>query len=418
MRPPIGFDRRGKMSGQNVGGVYRMNSGKWLAKVPVGVYPRGGTRYKTSTFGKKAEATKAHAEMLAVRQLRFGSLERIRFRNFADYYLKHATSRLSRSTVEQYEETLRTILVPRFGGQYLDEISPSEISVFLDELFVQRNYKMHTIKKIRAVLSAVFTVAEREAKVKFNPVRRSQSPRAREGEFPDRRIYSDFDARIILAESVGTILDLFVHIALYLGPRKGEILGLEWNDLDTVTRILKIRRSRVHVRTPMFKTGLTRSCETVPLKTRASKRDIEIPIEVLESFQRYLRKQSLSRLRAGSSWITSDSVFINEIGEPELPHTMSLRFKRLVKQLGIEYISPHGMRRTVITSMANLDGANLPAVSRLAGHSSIKTTTDIYVADIPDQVRKVTELRASLLRDPLPPTQDPKAKLRLIRGGG
>lgn len=160
-----------------------------------------------------------------------------------------------------------------------------------------------------------------------------------------------------------------VLLCLYAGLRLGELCALRWTDIDFDGRILTVNRTvqRLAVPGSAAKTILS---ETEP-KSESSRRTIPLTEELLEI---------LSRFRGELPY-----VFGGE--KPMDPRTMQYRFKKLLKDAGIDDRTFHTLRHTFATNCVE-NGMDVKALSELLGHSDVKITLNRYVHPTMDSKRK------------------------------
>lgn len=151
-----------------------------------------------------------------------------------------------------------------------------------------------------------------------------------------------------------------VLLCLYAGLRLGELCALQWADIDFNGKTLTVNRTvqRIAVSGHMTKTILL---ETDP-KSESSKRTIPLTVELLVL---------LSRLKRGQPYVFGDE-------KPLDPRTMQYRFKKILKEAGINGGTFHTLRHTFATNCVE-NGMDVKALSELLGHSDVKTTLNRYV---------------------------------------
>jgi integrase len=135
---------------------------------------------------------------------------------------------------------------------------------------------------------------------------------------------------------------LFI-LALTTGMRRGELLGLKWQDIDFAKSILQVRRALTRI-----PTGLGYK-ETEP-KTKMSRRSIVIISFALEALKKHKGKQLEMRLKAGEAWQDHDYVFCASIGTHLSPsHGVLVQLKNVLKKAGLPNIRFHDLRHSTAT---------------------------------------------------------------------
>ena len=100
----------------------------------------------------------------------------------------------------------------------------------------------------------------------------------------------------------------FFVLAIYGGFRRGEILGLEWPDLDFENCVVSIRRTSQYLK--------ERGVFTDTTKTAKSRRTLKLPVEVFDVLKQHRADQALTRLQLGDQWHDSQRLFVNAFGQP------------------------------------------------------------------------------------------------------
>jgi integrase len=166
--------------------------------------------------------------------------------------------------------------------------------------------------------------------------------------------------------------DLVVRAAWWLllarGPRRGEVCGLRWEDLDLEAGRLRIVHTRVMV-----------DNKAVPSdpKTSAGRRSISLDPQLVAEFRSHRKRQLEERLRAGGAWTDSGFVFTDPLGHPIHPDTFSGRFDALIAKAGVRRVRLHDGRHSAATMLLE-GGTPVHTVSQILGHSKASITLDVY----------------------------------------
>ena len=185
----------------------------------------------------------------------------------------------------------------------------------------------------------------------------------------------------LLSAAEGTRDEAPIVVLMMLGLRRGELLGLQWSDVDFRHGTLRIRRA--------LKRG-TRGLEVSEVKTQRSARTLHLPQRVSDVLKAHRTRQKEERLRAGEHWAGDDWVFTNAWGGPIDPDNFRHRFTALCEQAGIGHWSPHSLRHTAGSLMFE-HGADLKVVSETLGHSSIRAPPTYTPTSCPNAPAKPYE---------------------------
>ncbi|KPI05075.1 integrase family protein [Actinobacteria bacterium OK006] len=153
------------------------------------------------------------------------------------------------------------------------------------------------------------------------------------------------------------------ELALRTGLRKGELLGLRWDDLDLDGRTVQRTHSR----------GLA----TLPTKTISSERRIALPTACVTSLRAHHARQTEERQQAGTDWIDSGDVFTRPNGHPIEPATLTRHFNALLRDARRRPIRFHDLRHSTATLLLE-QGVELVVIKELLGHAHIGVTATVY----------------------------------------
>jgi integrase len=169
-------------------------------------------------------------------------------------------------------------------------------------------------------------------------------------------------ARALLDAVRGDPLEALYRIALSLGLRRGEILGLRREDVDLVERKLRITGSLQRIR--------GRLVRTTP-KTKTSIRTLPLPETILQVLRSHLERQQ-------DIFPDAEFVFVSSVGTAIDPRNLLRRFKEALHQAGLpETIRFHDLRHSCATFLI-AQGEHARVIMEFLGHAQISTTMDIY----------------------------------------
>jgi integrase len=197
---------------------------------------------------------------------------------------------------------------------------------------------------------------------------------------------------------------LFV-LAVSTGMRRGELVGLKWQDIDFATGTLQVRRVLSRVPTKMVK-QIGESYVEAETKTEKSRRSIVLAEFALEALKQHKARQEETKHKAGARWIDHDYVFCTPTGRHLHPgHDVLEELKKLLKKAGLPDVRFHDLRHSVATMLLSM-GTYPKVVQELLGHSQISMTLDIYSHVLPTMQRDAI----SKLNDALKAQEDGSGK--------
>jgi len=228
------------------------------------------------------------------------------------------------------------------------------------------------VRQTRASLRKVLYLAQERELVSSDPTSLlvgKKAPKAVRDEPRQLKAWSKSQVQQFLEHIQGDEFEVFCTVCLATGLRRGEILGLERQDVDLANQTISVRHQLCIVGTmPTFQ----------PPKTQASKRTIAIGPNTAAMLKRHMADQAEARLSA-DRWNNERAlVFCGLEGELIRPDHATKRIKRLVSEAGLEWIGLHGFRHTM-ASLALQNGTDIATVSQRLGHSNTHVTARIYL---------------------------------------
>ena len=294
----------------------------------------------------------------------------------AEFFAQYVDQKLAPKTVERYHEQV-AYLDPTLLGMALAAITPYHLNREWSRLLksgghtrkekTPRPLSAKTVRNVAGVISSAFARAVKWGLVPTNPVPLSEPP------VPKKRKGIGLTVAqkdILIAAATGPwCIALFLEMAVGLGARRGEVLALQWSDVEDGRAT--IRRSLTQTRgTLAFKN--TKTDEHLVLK---------MPSEILPKLEAHRKRQNEFRAQFGPDYRTDlNLIFANPDGSPLKPDSVSATVSALFKRLKIP--KPKGgalhLLRHTLASQMLASGVPLPVVSRRLGHSSVRVTADTY----------------------------------------
>ena len=315
----------------------------------------------------------------------------LKFTDFVEIWKRdYGSKELAPSTYKRYLGILESRIIPFFGHFRVDKIKPTDIMQFYDLLskdtqIVRRKdnngkktgkpLSPKTILEHHRLLRAMLQKAVYWQMIVSNPAERVQAPKTKK---PKRKYYDDEQSKTLISGLMELTEEQFKYkvaiiLTIFTGVRLGELMGLEWDDINFREGIVSINRSSQYL--------ADKGVFTKTPKTESSIRDVAIPDFVVSLLEEYKYWYDEQKYQYGELWVDSNRLFVQADGRPMHPSTISKWFEKFVAQIGLPVINFHGLRHTNATLLIaqNID---VSVVAARLGHAQITTTLNFYVHPI------------------------------------
>ncbi len=376
------------------GSISRRKDGRWDVAGWV-ITTSGGKKRKRTTVNTPEEADRWLTELKSNHNRGIPVADKNwRLNEYLDYWLEEVVKKNDKpKTYEQYECVARLYLKPSIGSKRLTDIRVQTVRALLSEL-LEKDYSPRRVQTVKTTLSAALTYAMREELIGRNVARLAESPRYK----PKKKVipWTPKEAQQFWEIAKEHRLAAAWGLAIFYGPRRGEILGLRWQDVDLATGEIQLTQQ-------LQKIG--KEFVFLSLKTESSER----PLPVLGVLREGLARMSEEESRRTPS--EHDLVFTTSKGSPLDPRNFSDRtFKRLCKLAGVRPITFHHTRHTV-GSMLDFLGVQTKVAQTILGHSSASTTQQYYQHAYKEQIENALQLVEQTLQTPKTAQSDETGRL-------
>jgi integrase len=353
--------------GNHEGSIYQRSAdGLWCGVALLGYDIRGRMLRKTVTAKSRAEVTRKLAQLR--RQVDAGKVSTVKTPTLSELMTRWFETVLSRevarSTYDNYGTIVKYHVLPALGRRKVTDITVADVDRLL-ALKLGAGLSASTVHRIRALISQCLDQGVRWGDVPTNVARLSRPPKMVR---PEGRTLTREQAQQLLET-----LKEHRHESLYLlmlstGMRRGEALGLRWEDLNLENGVVRIKRN-------LKREG--GRIVTADTKTLKSRRAVNVPSPVLEALQKNRDLQEMERAELGETWVESGFIFTTSIGTPIDPRNLYREFSQICERAGLGHWHPHELRHSAASLML-ASGVKLQVVSEVLGHSSIRMTADVY----------------------------------------
>jgi integrase/predicted RNA-binding Zn-ribbon protein involved in translation (DUF1610 family) len=310
-----------------------------------------------------------------------------------DEWLPAIKSTLRPTTYASYTMLAREHVIPSLGSLQLQKLNAATINALYAQL--GEHGRVHgggplsasSVRRVHAVLHRACHDAVRWGRLTVNPVDAADPPKQSAEHSERLPVWTADQLAAFLSSVADDRLFALWRLLAMTGMRRGEALGLAWDDLDMERGRLTIRRAWVPVN------GVAQMSEP---KTRRGRRTIALDPVTLEALKAHAARQADEQSECGEAWLEASFVFARTDGRPLQPWVVSKIFRDQTKAALLPPIPLHGLRHTYAT-LALASGVNPRIVSSRLGHSTVALTLDVYSHVLPQQDRQAAEAIAELL---------------------
>lgn len=340
--------------------VGKDENGKWVQKWESG-------------FPTQREAQKVlRARIEVVESSRSNNLSCATVAGFLNYWLDtYCKQHLAPNTQRGYRTNVEKHVIPYIGKTPLIKVQPKDIQDLYTKL-LSLGLSGTTVRYVHNNLHKAFGYAVKLQALPRNPADLVEPPKIARHE---AAILNPDEVLKLLTACGSSEIGIPVLLAVSLGLRRGEALGLRWDDVDLENRVLLVRHSAICHSPDEFQISDT--------KTKSSRRAIRLPEYVVAVLQTRYTLLEERRQTMGIGYNRLDLVCFREVGEPFTSNVLNHQFKKLLHTAGLPDVRFHDLRHTNATLMLR-NGIPAKVVSAMLGHSSIQLTMDTYSHVLPD----------------------------------
>ncbi|MCW2605485.1 MAG: Integrase [Frankiales bacterium] len=370
--------------------IHRDEAGRWHGYVSMGL-KREGARDRRHVSGKTRAVVVG--KVRALEQQRDAGValtagQSLTVAAWLEHWVETIAARKVRpSTLEGYRSRIRLYMVPALGHHRLDRLQPEHLEAFYGELSDQ-HLSTSTVLQVHRILSRALKVAVQRGRVGRNVCQLVDAPSLQHYEVEP---LTAAEARALLTAAAGTPNGARWSVALALGLRQGEALGLWWDDIDLEAGTLRVRRALQRRKGE----GLV----FVEPKSRAGRRTILLPAPLIHALKVHKSRQLQDRVRAANLWQGEHPlVFAQANGRPINPATDWKAWKALLTTAGVRDARLHDARHTAATLLLQ-QGVPARVAMQVLGHSQIGLTLGTYSHVVPELAQEAASRMAAVLWD-------------------
>ncbi|MCW3795398.1 tyrosine-type recombinase/integrase [Paenibacillus sp. LS1] len=327
-----------------------------------------GKRIRTTkTVGSEAEAKRLlnEYEYNINRNLSVQSSVMTFVQAINDWMDNYVQYNCEQTTIYGYQNILNKHIIPHFKNIELQKLQPSHIQQYYKHLLDEKGLSPNTVHKHHALIRKALDYSLKQQLVYRNVADAVSLPKRRRFE---GKAYSKEELVTLLEKVRGTKLEVPVNLAIHLGLRREEIVGLKWKYVDLDLREIRIEE----VRTSAGSKVITK----VP-KTEKSRRSLYIGDDLYEILLNHKVKQKEMNRILGSEYYNAGYLYCHEDGKPYRVNSVTEQFKVFLEKNQLPKIRLHDLRHSFASVLYN-EGVDLKAISEALGHSDLGTTSRIY----------------------------------------
>lgn len=357
--------------------VYKRGK-SWAVLVDVGL-GRDGKRIRHYEGGFSTKKLATQAEIETRSRLANGSFvdrSALTVEAYLTDWLRLQHS-LKPSTLSGYSRNLKNHVIPAIGSLKLQNLTAGDLNRLYADLLDNGRIKVgkdqggplspSTVRQIATVVRKALQDALMSNLVIRNVADGALKPRQSRNAGSTMRTWPAAEVRRFLSETSQDSLHPLWTLLATTGLRRGEALGLHWEDVDLDRAVASIRRTLVVIERRA----------TIGTPKSGAGRVVALAGQSVEALRARRRNQLEERFAWGEAWTETGLVFTQANGTPIHPDSVTDAFRRTVRRLGLPSIRLHDLRHTWAT-LALESGVPIKIVSENLGHSTIRITADTY----------------------------------------
>ncbi len=349
-------------------GTVRFRSdGRWEGRV-VTHYDEKGLPKTKSVFGKTKreceQKLKALKEEVSATSIKIAP--EMKFGDWMDYWFNtYSKGKLNEYTQQTYWYRIYTQIIPKIGETPLNQVTTGTLEKFyselkkrgnLDDTDGEKGLADSTVRSIHAHCLAALEKAKNDGLIRQNPADFCRLPPKKN---PEVAVLTPAEMqRLLIQAQEDGFYEMFL-LDISTGLRRGELLGLQWDDIDFKKCELRVNK-QVRYDKKVLKI-------TEP-KTKAANRTIVLPKELIEVLKEY-------KQRVKSKWLFPSPVKSEDV--PRDPTACRKSLAKILERAGCKHVPFHALRHTFATQSLRY-GMDIKTLASVIGHESVETTLNVY----------------------------------------
>lgn len=343
------------------GTISKRLDGTWEGKVSLG-YDEEGKRKRKTVYGKTRQEVKGKLDALK-RQITDGTFSdtKLTVKDYLGQWLTEKGREVKPQTAEDYRYQLEKYVIPLIGKLELSKLTPLKVQGMCGKL--ADGISPQRANKCRRVLSGALSQAVRWQLIPRNPCDAVKPLKVTQKEM---KLWTPDEAARFLDSARSHRLFALFYLAMSTGLRRGELLGLRWQDVGESCLYVKQsvieQRGRIMITTP---------------KTEKGARRVALSPDVNEVMNQHRERQEAERQLLGTAWPDIGLVFVSEVGTLLHPRNFTRTWHTLQTNAGVRKVKLHDLRH-LHASMAIRSGVDPKVLADRLGHAKASFTLDVY----------------------------------------
>lgn len=360
-----------------MGYIRQKKNGTWSYTVSLGFNPSTNKYNQKSKggFKTKKECKAAMTELEnKINKGEYFEESKDTVEEYLKEWLKNIKHNVAEGTYEFYKDIVERVLIPALGMIKIDKLNVLQIQNFLISKLTDGKLSTTTVRHYYNVLNIALNQAKKWRLIQYNPCEAVEPPKASKAKIA---VLKPDEAEFLLnytKTSEFKVMYIPLLLAITCGMRRGEVLGLQWGDVDLEEGLIRVTHN-------LTKVG--KEIKMVIPKTDLSVRTIALLPTTIKELQYYKYNRKIIKLNKDGY----DYVCCWEDGSYLKPDYVTHTFKKLLKKCNLPSMRFHDLRHTHATLLL-MQGVNVKVVSERLGHSKVDMTLDTYSHVLPEMQKE------------------------------
>ena len=370
----------------------RKNGYAWEITIETPADPITGKRNRTTKTvkGAKKEAEQRMRQLIAEAEKGYHvTNNRITIKEWVKTWLEvYIIPNVSPTTLSRYQGMIKCYIDPLIGSMQVQELSTLAVQAWVNSLKISpasgKEMSAATIKHSYHVLKGAMDKAVLAGIIPRSPCQGIMLPK---GQKRAAVVYDEKQIKQLIAAAKGTEMELVIDMELCMGLRRGELLGLQWCDVDWEKKRISVVRNRVVVN--------GKSVVKEP-KTASSVRTLDVPEQLIRKLRQHRIRCMENNMSMGTAYTATEFIIVHPDGRPIYPEYLSQMLTKLQNRAGLPQCRFHDLRH-LCASIMLLQGVNMKVAQERLGHKDITTTMNIYSHVLPSSAKEASDKIADLV---------------------